>query len=201
MGITERREREKEEIRRKILDAARELFMTEGYDKVTMRRVADAIEYSPTTIYHHFEDKDDLVEALCHEDFAKLLEALDPAQMPADPIERLRQLGLAYARFALQNPNQYRFMFLTPREEHPHPEDSPGYQSFGVVRQMVADAKAAGQLRDDDVDAMAQTLWACVHGAVCLVTTFRPEQFPCVPPAPDLVERTVDASIRGLLKE
>jgi AcrR family transcriptional regulator len=54
MGITERREREREEIRSKILDAARELFATEGYDRVTMRRIADAIEYSPTTIYNHF---------------------------------------------------------------------------------------------------------------------------------------------------
>lgn len=201
MGITERREREKEEVRRKILDAARHLFMTEGYDKVTMRRIAEAIEYSPTTIYHHFEDKDDLVEALCHEDFAQLLSALDPSRLPEDPVERLRLLGLAYARFGLANPNQYRFMFLTQRDEHPHPEDSPGHQSFGVLRELVAAAKAAGRLRDDDVDAMAQVLWASVHGAICLVTTFQPEQFPCVPPVPDLIERTVDASIRGLLKE
>ena len=70
MGITERREREKEEVRKKILDAARELFATEGYERVTMRKVAEAIEYSPTTIYHHFEDKDDLVRALCLADFA-----------------------------------------------------------------------------------------------------------------------------------
>ena len=99
MGITERREREREEVRKKILDAARELFEREGYDNVTMRRIADAIEYSPTTIYLHFEDKDDLVRALCHEDFGRLLEALsliaarrgsdrdDPAARP-----RLRRL-------------------------------------------------------------------------------------------------------------
>ena len=83
MGITERREREKEEIRNKILDAARDLFAREGYEAVTMRRIAEAIEYSPTTIYIHFEDKDDLVLALCHEDFARLLGAL--AQLPFFP--------------------------------------------------------------------------------------------------------------------
>ena len=63
MGITERREREREEVRRKILDAARDLFATEGYENVTMRKIAEAIEYSPTAIYGHFEDKDDLVQA------------------------------------------------------------------------------------------------------------------------------------------
>ena len=105
MGITERREREKEEIKKKILDAARELFTTEGYARVTIRRIAEAIEYSPTTIYHHFEDKDDLVRALCHADFGGLLEAMQLAPAPADPVEAIRQLGRAYVAFALRNPN------------------------------------------------------------------------------------------------
>ena len=87
MGVIERREREKEEVRRKILDAARELFASEGYERVTMRRIADAIEYSPTTIYNHFEDKDDLVHALCEEDFGRLLGAPAAAPPPADPVE------------------------------------------------------------------------------------------------------------------
>ena len=85
MGITERREREREEVRRKILDAARELFATEGYAAVTMRKIAEAIEYSPTAIYGHFEDKDDLVHALCHEDFARLLAVFDGQTATADP--------------------------------------------------------------------------------------------------------------------
>ena len=75
MGVTERREREREEVRTKILDAARDLFTSEGYEKVTMRRIAEAIEYSPTAIYLHFEDKEDLVLALCRQDFGKLLAA------------------------------------------------------------------------------------------------------------------------------
>ena len=72
MGVLERREREREEVRRKILTSARDLFATEGYDRITMRRIAEAIEYSATTIYNHFEDKDDLVHALCQEDFDRL---------------------------------------------------------------------------------------------------------------------------------
>src|SRR5438128_10701383 len=99
MGIIERREREREEIRRKILDAAHELFATEGYDHVTMRRIAEAIEYSPTTIYLHFKDKDELVHELCQEDFAKLLAELSRQKPPADPKDALVQPGRGYPRY------------------------------------------------------------------------------------------------------
>ena len=74
MGVKERREREKSEVRDKILDAARELFIAEGYEGVSMRKVADRIEYTPTTIYGYFADKEDLFRQLCHEDFARLAE-------------------------------------------------------------------------------------------------------------------------------
>ena len=105
MGISERREREREEVRRKILEAARDLFMAEGYERVTMRRIAEAIEYSPTTIYNHFKDKDDLVNALCHEEFAQLLAVVDVRAPAGDPVEWIRQIGAAYAAFGLANPN------------------------------------------------------------------------------------------------
>ncbi|HET8644161.1 MAG TPA: helix-turn-helix domain-containing protein, partial [Vicinamibacteria bacterium] len=94
MGIAERRERDRQGLRRRILDAARELFMREGYERVTMRRIAQAIEYSPTAIYQHFEDKDALVRALCADEFGQLLRAL-PREAPADPVDGLRQLGMA----------------------------------------------------------------------------------------------------------
>jgi len=80
MGIADRREREKEELRKKILEAARELFVTEGYDKVTMRRIAESIEYSPTIIYHYFQDKEALVESLCREDFGNLPDSQRPRE-------------------------------------------------------------------------------------------------------------------------
>jgi len=200
MGIAQRREREKEEVRRRILDAARELFAREGYDHVTMRAIADAIEYSPTTIYNHFEDKDDLVEALCNEDFAQLLAALTATAQPEGPVERIRDLGRAYAGFARRYPNHYRFMFMTSREEghQPKPED-PGSRSFELLRESVKQAIEAGRFRNEPVDAMAQVIWASLHGVVALLVTYRNEQFPCVPPAPDLVERTIENTLRGFL--
>jgi AcrR family transcriptional regulator len=199
MGVIERREREREEVRQKILDAARELFVSEGYDKVTMRRIAEAIEYSPTAIYLHFEDKDDLVLALCRQEFGRLLEVLESQPWPADPVERIRLSGRAYARFGIEHPNQYRFMFMTPlKPEHkPEPTD-PGFLSFDFLRGAVAEAVASGAFVKRDVDTIAQALWASVHGVVALLITMRTDCWPS-PPARDLVEQTIDTAIRGFL--
>jgi AcrR family transcriptional regulator len=200
MGIVERREREREEIRRKILDAAHDLFAREGYERVTMRRIAEAIEYSPTTIYNHFEDKDDLVQSLCDEDFARLLGALQAEQPPADPIEQIRQLGLAYARFGVDYPNHYRFMFMTPGKfEHIHELSGSGQQAFGLLHSAVEKAISRGVFRPGNADAMAQVLWASLHGVVALLITLRPPHWPHAPAVPDLVARVVDNSIAGLL--
>jgi AcrR family transcriptional regulator len=197
MGITERREREREEVRRKILDAARDLFVTEGYERVTMRAIAEAIEYSPTAIYLHFEDKDDLVLALCRQDFGRLLAAMESQAPPADPIEGLRQLGRAYARFALDNPNHYRFMFLSPMKPDRSAEPTdPGHLSYEVLRDAVAKAIEAGALRPGDPDTVAQVLWSSIHGTVALLITLRPDCWPR-PPAKNLVEETIEAGLRA----
>lgn len=199
MGIVERREREREEVRRKILDAARELFMAEGYERVTMRRIAEAIEYSPTTIYNHFRDKDDLVNALCHEEFSKLLGVLDLRTPPADPVQWIRQIGAAYAAFGLANPNHYRFMFMTSIREG-HEVSEPGRRSFDLLRNAVARAIKTGAFVKGDVDTIAQVLWANLHGAVALLITYKAHQFPGAPAAPDLLEQVLENGVRGFLK-
>ena len=198
MGITQRREREREQVRRKILDAAHDLFAREGYERVTMRRIADAIEYSPTTIYNHFEDKDDLVQSLCDEDFARLLGALQAEPAPADPVEQIRQLGAAYARFGIEYPNHYRFMFMTAAKfEHVHELSGSGQQAFGLLRSAVERAIATGSFRPGDPTAVAQVLWASLHGVVALLITLRPEHWPHAPAVPDLVQRVVENSLDG----
>jgi AcrR family transcriptional regulator len=200
MGSVERREREREEVRRKILDAARDLFTREGYERVTMRAIADAIEYSPTTIYHHFEDKDDLVRATCQADFERLLGAFESQGRPDDPIEWIRQLGRAYARFGVEHPNHYRFMFMTL-----HPCDAPektpaGEQTYDLLRDAVTAGVAAGRFRDLPADTICQVLWSCVHGVTALLVTFG-EQFPHAPAASDLVDQACEATLRGLLRD
>src|SRR3954464_6702698 len=122
MGTVERREREKQELRTKILDAARELFVAEGYEAVTMRAIADKIEYSATAIYKHFADKDALVGELCRHDFRGFAAHFAKAASVRDPIERLRAAGRAYFDFAKKYPQHYRFMFMAPRPQIPAEE-------------------------------------------------------------------------------
>jgi AcrR family transcriptional regulator len=200
MGITERREREREEVRRKILDAARDLFSSEGYERVTMRRIAEAIEYSRTAIYLYFEDKDDLVRALCEEDFSRLLQALSAQPAPADPVEHIRALGAAYVQFGLRYPNHYRFMFMTGSKPAKDAGMVSGDGSFGLLLDAVTRAVAAGRLRPGDPVLYAQVLWSALHGAIALLITLRPDQWPrSAPPDARLVETVSETTLRGLL--
>lgn len=198
MGTTERREREREEVRCKILDAAHKLFVQEGYEKVTMRRIAEAIEYSPTAIYHHFEDKDDVVQCLCERHFASLLHTLNAMEPPEDPVEGIRQLGRAYARFGFEHPNHYRFMFMSPDKTHIHKLDSPGNQTFALLHRVVERAIELGRFRPGPAETYAQVLWASLHGAVALSITYVDDQFPGGHRAADLIDHVLETGLRGL---
>jgi AcrR family transcriptional regulator len=174
MGIADRRERERQELREKILAAARELFVDEGYEAMTMRRLAEKIEYSTTAIYVHFKDKDSLLAELMARDFGTFAVEMQRASRVRDPIERLRRLGETYIEFGLAHPNHYRLMFMTPRPESsdaalPHPT-LPSDSAYAGLRVAVEEALAAGRLRRDlrDPDAVAQAMWSAMHGLVSL---------------------------------
>jgi AcrR family transcriptional regulator len=176
MGTKERRERERDAVRTSILDAARELFAAQGYEGVSMRAIAEKIEYSPTVIYQHFTDKEALLKELCYEDFHKLAEALQCALAITDPIERLRQCGFEYVKFAMAYPNHYRLMFMTPYPVDEHDDETaedkgnPEHDAYALVRHLVQMAASEGALRDAhaDPDLVAQTLWAGLHGVIAL---------------------------------
>jgi AcrR family transcriptional regulator len=169
----ERREREKNELRTKILDAARELFVSEGYEAVTMRKVAERIEYSPTAIYLYFKDKDALIRDLCVHDFASFATLFAEAAAVEDPIERLRKAAAVYFAFAQHYPQQYRFMFMTPRppvEPEGDQAADPAQNAYVFLRATIEEAMARGRLRPEHTDAelVAQTIWAATHGVASL---------------------------------
>ena len=174
MGPTERRQRERDGTRGRILDAARQLFVSEGYDGVSMRRVAEMIEYSPTAIYFHFRDKETLIRELVDNDFLALARSFAGASAIADPVDRLKATGLAYARFGLEYPNHYRLMFMTPHESRK--EDSgiergnPEEDAYAFLKSIVGEATAQSRFRPEysDVDLTSQTVWSGVHGVVSL---------------------------------
>ncbi|MBK8229339.1 MAG: helix-turn-helix transcriptional regulator [Candidatus Eisenbacteria bacterium] len=175
MGTKERRERERQEVRALILDAARELFATAGYEAVTMRMVAEKIEYSPTSIYLHFRDKQQLVQEICEHDFCSLAAAFQRIALVADPVERVRQIGLAYVDFARAYPHHYRLMFMMPTPpkapgEVCHERGNPEQDAYAFLRLTIEQVQAAGRLRPEleDIDLVTQMCWAAVHGVISL---------------------------------
>ena len=172
MGPRERRDREREEIRTRILDAARELFVSEGVESVTMRRIADRIEYSPTAIYFHFKDKDALLAELCDCDFRAFSMNFHAVAQIADPVERLRAAGRLYVEFGMNNQSHYRLMFMTPKNATSQTieKGNPEEDAYAFLKGIIADVAAHGRLRDElaDVDLAAQVIWSGIHGIVSL---------------------------------
>jgi len=201
MGVKERRAREKRYLRQEILDAASELFVKEGFENVSMRRIADRIEYSPTTIYLYFRDKSELLESICRETFQKLIQRLTKImEQPGDPVERLKRGLWTYIEFGLDNPHHYRATFMMPIPEGIDPEkyvqpEAPGIQAFDFLRRCVYDCIAAGKFKSKDAELASQTLWAAVHGITSLLITHA--HFPWVG-REQVIRGTVETMVAGL---
>ena len=209
MGVKERREREKSETRDKILDAARELFISEGYEGVSMRRVAEKIEYSPTAIYVHFTDKNELFRELCRQDFARLAEVFQGSALPIDAVGRLKQIGRTYIEFGMRYPNHYKFMFMTPHppveldDEMREEKGNPELDAYAFLKWAVQQAITAGRLREElsDAELVSQTLWAAVHGVIALNIAKCKDPWVEWRPLQDRAETMLDVIMRGLLRE
>jgi AcrR family transcriptional regulator len=201
MGVQERRARQKKFLRQEILDAASELFVRNGYENVSMRRIADKIEYSPTTIYIYFKDKAELLEQVCKETFGRLVERLSKImEQPGDPVERLKRGLVAYIEFGLENPHHYRATFMMPLPEgfdkaKYHMEDSPGMQAFAFLTRGLGECIAAGKMPAMNVELASQTLWAGIHGITSLLITH--ETFPWVG-REKVIHSTVDTLVAGV---
>jgi len=132
MGIKERQERERETVRHAILTAARDLFVAEGYERVSMRKIAERIEYSPAAIYGYFPSKADIFFALAEEGFQLLHEQACAAPASDDPVESLRQRLWAFYRFSREHPEHFALMFL----DRTVPRIRSHYQQFQFLVEM-----------------------------------------------------------------
>ncbi|MFP5379132.1 MAG: TetR/AcrR family transcriptional regulator [Vicinamibacteria bacterium] len=201
MGIAERRARQKTSLRRQILDAALQMFAEEGYEAVTMRRLAQRIEYSPTAIYLHFADKDDLFRAVSDETFSGLIRRIERRRRAHadDPVAALRAGLTEYATFGLKHPEHYMVTFMLRQKAVSLEafQGSVGAQAFGTLVDAVGRCVAGGHFRRVDVGVTAQVLWASVHGLVALHVVKKPFPFA---PAKVLIETQIDTLVRGLLK-
>lgn len=198
MGIHERQERERTAVRRTILEAARSLFVTEGFGNVTMRRIAERIEYSPSAIYGYFENKDEIFLELAEEGF-RLLMASSGTAPAADPVETLRAHYWRYYDFGRTHPEYFAVMFLERtlpavrnREQFAFLKD---LKAQGP--RLIAACQAAGAIPAAvDANVAARVLWAAMHGPAVLRVTW---QLPAAVEATDaLAANVLETVLAGL---
>lgn len=206
MGSPERRSRERTEIRQKILDVAREMFVERGYEATTMRAIAEQIEYTPTAIYHHFRNKEALLTELCLQDFRSLAGAFQKIGRIEDPVERLKRTGEAYVRFALTHPMQYQLMFMTmrpPLQDVEKTRGNPTEDAYAFLRETCEAVIASGRLRPEfqDPEELAQIAWSSLHGLMALhiVQREQPSMVNWRDPRATAF-RMADTLIRGMLR-
>ncbi len=171
MGITERKLREKEELREKIISGARELFLEHGIENTSMRMIADKIEYSPATIYLHFKDKNELFYVIMDKAFTKFFNYFSRARAIEDPMDRLHTLGKLYLQFASEHPFYYDLMFVNkgPMETLPeHDTWEHGGKSHAILMDTVQSCIDAGYFKGHEPKALSLAIWGGVHGLASL---------------------------------
>jgi AcrR family transcriptional regulator len=198
LGVKERHEREREAVARAILDAARDLFVAEGYHHVSIRKIAEKIEYSPAAIYSYFPSKDDIFLALTEEGF-RMLFACEEGASPADPIDKMRAGFWRLYEFSKEHPEHFALMFL----DRSVPRISKDWQRFGFVREMKTRMAAHIQSMIDaglfppgtNADTVFRILLASIHGVAVMRLC---ERLSPAENADALARDTLEAALAGL---
>lgn len=198
----ERRAGRKLALRRTILDAATELFLERGFEDFSLRQVAEEIGYSPTTIYHHFADKDELMFTVAMEGMAHFGEELQAGyDSEGEPLTRFVAIGRAYLQFGLSHPLHYRLMFMQRSEwlERKPPDGCESIiDSFSILTQTLRECIEAGQITPpmgSDLRTLSYLVWSQVHGLTALSIT---TPYLSTEQALGLIEPTLQLILNGL---
>ncbi|RFC67082.1 TetR/AcrR family transcriptional regulator [Mesorhizobium denitrificans] len=193
-----RRERQKADTRAELLSAAHELIAEEGYEGLTIRKLAEKVGYAPMSVYSYFADKDEILLAVAEDAFATLARRVASRQTD-NPLESIRRGLNEYAAFAIENPNEYITVFMTPKA-HQHEDETfdtlkKNNPCLNLLLSQIDAAVSRGQMKGD-VFAIGTMLWATIHGAVSLLITF--PKFPFGEPAV-FADRMIDAGMRSVI--
>jgi AcrR family transcriptional regulator len=203
MSIVDRKERQKESLRQEILDAAREILLAKGYAHLSMRRIAESIEYSATTIYLYFKNKEDIIYHLSVEALERQLEFISAASGDEQsPLLRLRAVLRAYADFGFFEPDRYKIIYMADISQYVSmtkilEEGSIANKLCELMRSRVNDVLVDSGCTLD-TESVFQALWSHCHGLVSLLIG-RPD-FPWVE-RDKLIEALLDISLSGLVRQ
>jgi len=171
MGVKERKERDKAEMREMILQSAHKLFIDRGFEEVSIRNIAESIEYSPATIYLYFKDKNEIFYALHGEAFKKFNNYMSDLATIADPFDRLIAMGEKYIQFTMDHPQYYEIMFImdSPMDCDENSEEwEEGNKALAALENIVMSCQQAGRFKDQDHRVMAFSIWSYMHGMCSL---------------------------------
>ncbi len=189
----ERRSQSRAETRRTILNATEALLLEVGHRGLSVRKLVERCGYSAPTIYHHFKDKDGLIDALLEQRLGLLARDLERVPLVEDPVENLRSLTRAFAMFGLRYPSHYQLL-MQVREE-----DAPVIESAEQARRLMQTPAEQIDERDwiarGDLETFRQALWTMIHGIVSM-HALRPD----VGWKPDLLDQSIEGIICGWLK-
>jgi AcrR family transcriptional regulator len=173
-------------MRKLILNNAMKLFLEKGFENITIRHIAEKIEYSPATIYLYFKDKDEIIYTLHREGFEKLYKWQQKTLTIKDPLKRLHRHAEMYVSFALENPEYYDLMFIkrAPFKKIKEMKCKDGMnweigmRSYDLLKKNIEDCMKAGVFQNTNIDVAAFSLWSYVHGIVSLIIRDRCSMFP-----------------------
>lgn len=174
MGIKARREREKKQLRQNILGAAQKIINKEGFKALSMRKLAERIEYSPGSIYLHFQNRNQIAQELALAGYGQLFEELIAASRTKGLLDRVKNVGLAYVSFGLKHPETYRLIFMGDAEymeavfTNPTP-DHPAKKCYQILTDiaeaLINEGHYTRKLKPNEI---ADTIWVALHGIVSL---------------------------------
>ncbi|MCU0469257.1 MAG: TetR/AcrR family transcriptional regulator [Arcicella sp.] len=204
MGILERKERDKLEMRAMILETAQQIFIEEGFEKASIRAIADRIEYSPATIYLYFKDKNEIFFSVHELGFQRLINEMTLAiEGIDDPIEQLRQRGFAYMKFAFENPEMYDLMFIlnAPMESLKDSEIwTCGHECFVLLCETIQRCIDEKRIRISNLYIATMSIWSFMHGLVSLKIRNRFQKFEGVE-LEELMKGSVEQMIQLIKNE
>jgi len=186
----QRRQQQRSDVRRAILAAAESILADDGYERFSMRRLAERCGYTAPTIYHHFGDKLGLVEAVLEARFRDLLRVIRRVPLASDPLETIRARARAFVRFGLRNPTHYRVL-TAQRGPAPRPL-AAAEDARGLLEQPWRQLIEQGRLAEAHLDVAQQSVFVLLHGLISLRSSRTDMEW-----SPVLVEESVDALLRG----
>ena len=192
-SVATRRERQRTEVRRAVLDAAARLLAEEGAGALSMRRLAEHSGYTVPTLYHRFDHKLGLVEAILDDAFAPLVVELERVPRGSDAVRHVARLVRTFVEFGLRRPVEYQLLMIPVSGGLPTPRSiERARELLDEALQMLA---SQGRLRSADPEHAAQVIWVMTHGLISL-----PSQRPEIDWTDDLCQQAVESILHGMIR-